>query len=52
MAEADAYAGAHIQDGLERKVKELGVDVRTGTKGLDFIMENGKVTGVKVQRKI
>lgn len=51
MAEADAYAGAHIQDGLERKVKELGVDVRTGTKGLDFIMENGKVTGVKVQKK-
>lgn len=51
MAEADAYAGAHIQDGLERKVKELGVDVRTGTKGLDFIIENGKVTGVKVQKK-
>lgn len=51
MAEADAYAGAHIQDGLERKVKELGVDVRTGTKGLDFIMKDGKVTGVKVQKK-
>ena len=51
MAEEDAYAGAHIQDGLEKKVKELGVDVRTGTKGLDFIMENGKVTGVKVQKK-
>lgn len=51
MAEADAYAGAHIQDGLERKVKELGVDVRTGIKGLDFIMEKGKVTGVKVQKK-
>lgn len=51
MAEADAYAGAHIQDGLERKVKELDVDVRTGTKGLDFIMKDGKVTGVKVQKK-
>ena len=51
MAEADAYAGAHIQDGMERKVKELAVDVRTGTKGLDLIMKNGNAVGVKVQQK-
>lgn len=51
MAEADAYAGAHIQDGMEKKVKELGIDVRTGTKGLDLIMKDGKVAGVKVQNK-
>ena len=51
MAEADAYAGAHIQDGMEKKVKELGIDVRTGTKGLDLIMKDGKAVGVKVQNK-
>lgn len=49
MAEKDAYAGEEIQDGLEKKVKELGIDVRTGTKGLDLIVKNGEVTGVKVQ---
>ena len=49
MAEADAYAGAHVQDGMENKVKELGIDVRTGTKGLDLIMKDGKAAGVKVQ---
>lgn len=51
MAEADAYAGEHIQDNLEKKVNELGVDVRTGTKGLDLIMEDGKAVGVKVENK-
>lgn len=49
MVESNAYAGAHIQDGMEKKVKELGIDVRTGTKGLDLIMRDGKVVGVKVQ---
>ena len=49
MAESNAYAGAHIQDGMENKVKELGIDVRTGTKGLDLIMKDGKAAGVKVQ---
>lgn len=51
MAEKDAYAGEEIQDGLEKKVEELGIDVRTGTKGLDLIMSDGIVTGVKVQNK-
>ena len=51
MAEADAYAGAHIQDGMEKKVKELGIDVRTGTKGLNLIMKDGKIAGVKVQNR-
>lgn len=49
MAEADAYAGEEIQDGLEKKVKELGVEVRTGTSGYDLIVEDGKITGVKVK---
>ena len=51
MAEADAYAGEHIQDGMEARVKSLGVDVRTGTKGVDFLFDGDKVVGVKVQRK-
>lgn len=51
MAEKDAYAGEEIQDGMEAKIAELGVDVRTGTKGLDLIMEDGGVKGVKVQHK-
>lgn len=51
MAETDAYAGAHIQDGMEKKVKELAVDIRTGTKGLDLIIKNGNAVGVKVQQK-
>ncbi|MGL4402210.1 MAG: FAD-binding protein [Fusobacteriaceae bacterium] len=49
MAEADQYAGAHIQDGMEAKVKALGIDVRTNTKGLDLLMDKGTVKGIKVQ---
>ena len=36
---------------MEKKVKELGIDVRTGTKGIDLIMKDGKAVGVKVQNK-
>nr|WP_307776335.1 FAD-binding protein [uncultured Cetobacterium sp.] len=51
MAEKDAYAGEEIQDGLEKRAKELGVDIRTGTEGLDLIYNNGKFSGVKVKNK-
>jgi len=51
MHKADAYAGAHIQDGMEARVEELGVDVRTGTKGMDLIMDGKKTVGVRVQNK-
>lgn len=51
MAEADAYAGEEIQDALEAKAAELNVDIRTGTKGYDLIMDGDRVTGVKVQHK-
>lgn len=51
MAEADQYAGAHVQDGLEARAIELGVDIRTNTKGLDLIMEDGIAKGIKVQNK-
>ena len=51
MAEKDAYAGEEIQDALEAKAAELKIDIRTGTKGLDLVMEDKRVTGVKVQNK-
>ncbi len=51
MAEVDAYAGERIQDGMEARIKELGIDVRTGTKGYDLIMDGDTVVGVKVQNK-
>ena len=51
MAEADEYAGDHIQKGLEAKARELGVDIRIGTKGVDLIMKDGVNTGVKVDTR-
>lgn len=51
MAEADAYAGEEIQDGMEAEVARLGIEVRTGTKGVDLIMEDGKCVGVTVENK-
>ena len=48
MAEADRYAGEAIQDGLENAAAQLGVDVRTGTKGADLVMEDGVCKGVVV----
>lgn len=51
MAEADAYAGEEIQDGMEAEITKLGVEVRTGTKGVDLIMEGEKCVGVKVENK-
>lgn len=48
MAEEDEYAGDHIQMGLEAHAKELGVEIRTGTRAVDLIMEDGAVKGAKV----
>ena len=51
MSEANEYAGEQILDNLEKRAKELDVDIRTGTKGLDIIMEDGKALGIKVENK-
>lgn len=51
MAEADEYAGDHIQTMLEKAAYEKGVDIRTGTKGTDLIMEDGKAVGVSVENR-
>ena len=48
MAEDNQYSGEVIQAGLEKAAAELGVDVRTGTKGVDLVMEDGACTGVIV----
>ena len=50
MENAEAYAGEHIQAGMEAHVAELGVQVRTGTKGVDLIMEDGVCKGVVAQK--
>ena len=48
MAEANRYAGEVVQKGLEDAVNSLGVDVRTGTRGTDLILEDGVCKGVTV----
>ena len=48
MAEDNQYSGEVIQAGLEKAAKELGVDVRPGTKGMDLVMEDGPCKGVVV----
>ncbi len=48
MAEGNQYSGEVIQAGLEKAAAELGVDVRTGTKGVDLVMEDGACKGVIV----
>ncbi len=49
MAEADQYAGEVIQAGMEAEAAKLGIDIRTGTQGLDLVMENGECKGVSVK---
>ena len=51
MAEDNQYSGEVIQAGLEKAAAELGVDVRTGTKGVDLVMEDG-VEPVDIQEII
>ena len=46
LAEANQYAGEVIQAGLERTAYALNADVRTGTKGVDLVMEDGACKGV------
>lgn len=48
MAEEDQYAGEVIQAGMEAHANELGIDIRTGTKGTDLVMEDGRCVGVTV----
>ena len=48
LAEANQYAGEVIQAGLERTAYALNADVRTGTKGVDLVMEDGACKGVIV----
>lgn len=48
MAEDNQYSGEVIQAGLEKTAANLGVEVRTGTKGTDLVMEDGVCKGVVV----
>ena len=49
MAEFDVYAGNVIQTNLEAAIAKTDIDIRTGNKGLDFIFDGDRVTGVKVE---
>lgn len=51
MAEEDQYSGNVVQHGLEKKVNELGVDIRTGTMGYDLVFEGDDLKGVAVRDK-
>lgn len=51
MHDKDTYAGQVIQAGMEAQAAKLGVEVRSGTKGLDFVFEGDRVVGVSVQNK-
>ncbi len=48
MAEKDAYAGEELMDNVEARAKELGIEIRTGTKALELIMKDGKLCGASV----
>lgn len=48
MAEEEQYAGEVIQAGMEAHASELGIDIRTGTQGVDLIMEDGRCIGAAV----
>ena len=49
MVDADTYAGETIMDNMEKTAYELGVDIRTGTAGMDFVWDGDRVAGVAVQ---
>lgn len=49
MAKEDQYAGEVIQAGMEECARELDIEIRTGTKGVDLIMEDGRCAGVAVE---
>lgn len=49
MVDADTYAGETIMDNIEKLAYELGVDIRTGTAGLDFVWDGDRVAGVSVK---
>lgn len=48
MATKDDYAGQMIQREMEKQAKALGIEVRTGTQGVDLVMEDKAVKGVTV----
>lgn len=48
MAEKDEYAGEELLDGIEARAKDLGIEIRTGTKALELIMDDGKLIGASV----
>lgn len=48
--EGGAPVGNHLVKVLEKKAKELKIDMRTETKATELIVEDNKVVGVKVKK--
>lgn len=48
MARDDENAGNFLQHGLEKEAKDLGVEIITGSKANDLIIEDGVAKGAKV----
>lgn len=48
MATEDDYAGQMIQREMEKQAYALGVEIRTGTQGVDLVFDGDTVTGVSV----
>lgn len=48
MATVDDYAGQMIQREMEKQAAAVGVEIRTGTQGVDLVMEDKAVKGVAV----
>lgn len=44
-----APVGDHLVKVLEKKANEVGVEIRVETKAVELLIEDGKVTGVKVE---
>ncbi|MGL5956180.1 MAG: flavocytochrome c [Brevinema sp.] len=47
----DIYAGDHLQRGLEQSLSNTSIDIRTGTEGLDLVMDGSSVKGVRVKNR-
>ena len=51
MAKEDEYAGDYLQTKLEKNANDLGIEVITGTKATDLLIEDGKSIGALVEDK-
>ncbi|WP_297281416.1 FAD-binding protein [uncultured Anaerococcus sp.] len=51
MAKEDEYAGDYLQTKLEKNANDLGIEIITGTKATDLLIEGDKAIGALVEDK-